>query len=290
MSNPRINFIGCGRLGKTLASLFKTKEIAKINGIVCSSISSSLSAINVIGDGIPFKTISELPDANIYFITTRDDIIADMCDELIKKDISNSIIVHCSGSLSSEILIKAKLSGGFVASIHPIKSFANLEESIRSFPGTHCAIEGDEIAVSTIKDLFTKIGANVFQIKKNEKYVYHAAGVIANNYMVTLHHVATQCYEKVGIDKKMATEIVSKLSLEALKNINLMHHDKALTGPIQRGDAMTIKNHTIALSYNPIIQNMYKALGLATLPLTNHSKSIKEEITEILTNKIKSNL
>lgn len=290
MSNPRINFIGCGRLGKTLASLFKIKKVANINGVVCSSISNSISSIKVIGEGIPCKTISELPNADIHFITTKDDMISEMCDELVRKNLSNSIIVHCSGSLSSEVLTKAKIAGHSVASIHPIKSFADIEESIRSFPGTYCAIEGDEIAVPVIKELFTNIGANIFQINKNKKSLYHAAGVIANNYMVTLHHTATQCYESADIDKKTASVLVSKLASEALNNITSMSHEKALTGPLQRGDTKTIRNHTIALSGLPIIQNMYKALGLATLPLTAHSTAMKDEITEILTNPIKPKL
>lgn len=282
MLNPRINFIGCGRLGKTIAYLFNINKNAEISGILCSTPTSTFAACNFIGSGIPCNTMKELPKAEIYFITTRDDIISKICDELIEENVSGSIIVHCSGSLSSEILIKAKQAGCFVASIHPMKSFANPEENIKSFPGTYCAIEGDEYAVSVISDLFTKIGAHVFQIDKKQKHLYHVAGVMANNYIVTLHHTATQCYEQAGIDKKTATQIASMLATQALNNINAMNHEKALTGPLQRGDAKTLATHMLALSRFPLMQNLYRYLGLATLPLTNHSKSKKDAIEEVL--------
>ena len=106
MPRTQVNFIGCGRLGKTIASLLVKNQAATIRGVVNSSLASSNKAIQFIGQGKAFEKISKLPPADIYFITTHDDIIQRVCDELAIALKSGAIVVHCSGALSSDVLKK----------------------------------------------------------------------------------------------------------------------------------------------------------------------------------------
>jgi predicted short-subunit dehydrogenase-like oxidoreductase (DUF2520 family) len=284
MSISRINFIGCGRLGKSLATLFKKNKVALISGIVNTSYKSAVDAVNFIGQGTAYNHIHELPPASIYFITTRDDVIQTTFDKLVAADIipNGAAIVHCSGSLTSSILSKSKKRHYYIASIHPIKSFATPEDSVKNFTGTYCSIEGDSTILPTLKNLFAQIGAHVFSINKKHKNIYHAAGVLANNYLVTLHYHALACYKAAGIHEKTAKAIVSMLMGDTLNKLNKLAHKNALTGPIQRGDAQTVKNHLHSLEGHPLIENIYASLGRATIPLTKHSENTLLELNKIL--------
>jgi predicted short-subunit dehydrogenase-like oxidoreductase (DUF2520 family) len=284
MSTTRINFIGCGKLGKTLARLFASNNLATIAGVLNSSAESARNAVNFIGQGIACRTMHELPTADLYFITVRDDLIETISNQLAQENIykRGTIIVHCSGSLSSEILVRARESGCYLASVHPIKSFANPEQSVASFTGTYCGLEGDENIKPYLINLFSSIGGIPFVINKEQKRLYHMAGVIANNYLVTLHHQAFGCYKEAGVDETTAKNIVSMLMRGALDNINNLTHEKALTGPIQRGDASTVQNHIKELNDRPLTKSIYSSLGIATLPLTKHSEQKKSELKSIL--------
>jgi len=280
-----MNFIGCGRLGKALAALFHKNNAAIIGGVVNSSYNSALAATQFIGAGIAYEHINDLPPADIYFITTSDDAIQPICAELVKENTLNpdTIIVHCSGSLTSDILSQAKQRNCSIASIHPIKSFAHPEESIKTFPGTYCAMEGDSIALPRLKTLFEKIDAHVFTINKEKKSLYHAAGVLANNYLVTLHYQAVQAYTLAGIDDETANTLVTMLMTDAMNNLKQLTHPAALTGPLQRGDSQTISQHLQALKNHSEIRDIYAALGRTTLTLTEHAENKKQELAALLT-------
>src|SRR3990167_5572323 len=287
MGKISVNFIGCGKLGKTIAKLLKQNDVANVIGIVNSSITSAREAAHFIGESCAFSNIKELPKADIYFITTRDDLIEETAINLQTNVLlyKGAIILHCGGSLSSDELKIVKNSQCYIASIHPIKSFAHPSQSISTFPGTYCVIEGDEQATTVLTQLFEKIGGIMLPIKKENKKIYHAGGIIANNYLVTLHYHATQCYINAGINETIAKKLVSMLMQDALSNLDESSHEKSLTGPIQRGDANTVLNHTLSLRNSSLLKetkDIYLSMGRGTLPLTSHSQIIKEKFFEML--------
>lgn len=287
MKPPIINIIGCGKLGKTVGKLFKINELGSIAGILNSTKASSLDAVKFLDAGLACQTLNDLPIADIYFITTRDDAISTVATQLQKtgKLTPDATVLHCSGSLTSDALLSVKSSGASICSIHPIKSFANPLGAIETFKGTYCAIEGEQSAVSMVSDLFEKIGGVILPIAKDRKAIYHTGGVIANNYLVTLHHYATQCYVNTGIEEETAKKIVNMLMKDALGNLKTLNHKQSLTGPIQRGDANTVNNHLRALNaeqrFSPT-KDIYKAMGKGTLPLTSHDLDTKKQLEDIL--------
>lgn len=281
------NIIGCGKLGKTIGKLLAQHNAVTIEGIVNASLESAKNSVEYIGQGTAYEKIHELPGSDIYFITTKDDIIEATVSALHDTDIlkEGNIVLHCSGSLTSDVLNKARESKCSIASIHPVKSFATPKQAVATFNGTYCAIEGDDDAVKTITTIFNKIGGIVFPIKKESKKLYHAGGVIANNYLVTLHYHATQCYIKAGVDEEIAKKIVYMLMKDAFDNLSILPHDKALTGPIQRGDTNTISNHASSLSqYSSLkeTREIYLSMGRGTLSFVNHNQEIKNKIHGIL--------
>ena len=194
----------------------------------------------------------------------------------------SSIIMHCSGALSSDVLQSAKSLNCLTASVHPARSFANPEAVAQSFKGTLCAFEGDEFSFQTLNTLFEKIGATLFKISPQDKKIYHAASVMANNYLVTLHACAVKNFVKTGIDHSVANQLATQLMNDAFQNVQKLPHQFALTGPLQRGDVETIKSHLDALKTDPQSLNIYTSLGLETLALTQLPDNVIEQLKQIL--------
>jgi predicted short-subunit dehydrogenase-like oxidoreductase (DUF2520 family) len=282
---PSVNIIGAGLLGKTIGHLLVKYQLVKMGNICNQSKASALCAIQFIGAGQYCASIGELAAADLTFITTSDDAIALTSDALsqnkfIKK---GSVVVHCSGAHTSDILISMKKKGCFIASIHPMKSFANPELSIEQYNGTYCAIEGDMEAVQMISPLFNAIGSITYTIDKSKKSLYHAAGVFASNYLVTLSKQALTCMRDAGVEDEMAMRIITHIMRGTVSNLEqTLSPEEALTGPIQRGDVSTILNHINYLTDHEI-KYLYSILGKATLHLTNHNQMKKEEIKAALT-------
>jgi predicted short-subunit dehydrogenase-like oxidoreductase (DUF2520 family) len=57
--------------------------------------------------------------------------------------LTGSVVFHCSGALASDRLQAVRAAGGAVASVHPIRSFADPQAVAQAFAGTYCGMEGD---------------------------------------------------------------------------------------------------------------------------------------------------
>lgn len=284
------NIIGAGKLGKTIAYLLAKKNVIRIAAVCNKTEESAMRAIRFLGEGACSSAISDLPPADLTLITTPDDLIAESCIALcqgrqFKKD---SLVVHCSGTFTSDILSPAKEAGCYVASVHPMRSFADPEASTGQYPGTYCALEGDAEAVSIVRMLFTAIESKCFEISREKKALYHAAGVFASNYLLTLAEQAQSCLLEAGVEQDVAIGLVTNLMQGTLFNLEKTRSPAlSLTGPVKRGDAETVKQHLDVLGANQ--KNLYAALGLATIPLSTASTEKKASLKEALASPCISN-
>ena len=279
-----INIIGAGQLGKTLGHLLAKQSSAQIGAICNTSAQSTANAIQFIGQGSYCPEISQLPEADLTFIITPDRMIEPTCVELCQnKSLKpGHIVLHCSGLLTSEILSSATTRGCYVASVHPMGSFANPELSVKQFPGTYCAIEGDDEAVLIVQALFSAIGSKIYTIDKEKKALYHAAGVFASNYLTIIAEQARLCLEAAGFDDPFAMELITQIMRSTVANLeNTCSPQLALTGPLQRGDIATLAQHLQSLPSEDL-KRLYSQLGKGAITLTTHSAEKKEKILETL--------
>jgi predicted short-subunit dehydrogenase-like oxidoreductase (DUF2520 family) len=279
-----VNIIGTGKLGKTIGRLLFKNKLAKIAGVYNRRLESSIAAIEFIGDGECFSEIRLLPFADLTFITTPDDRICETSIEICRSGNirPGGIFIHCSGVLTSDVMSSVKIKEALIASIHPMKSFSNPALSVDNFDGTYCAMEGDIEALKIIEPIFNAIGSITYKIEKEKKSLYHAAGVFASNYLVTLSQQAINCLGEAGIEEEMAINIVISLMKGTLSNIEKsMSPREALTGPIKRADMSTIKTHLS--SFSDCKQRfLYSTLGKATIPLTSHDLATRDQLEKDL--------
>jgi predicted short-subunit dehydrogenase-like oxidoreductase (DUF2520 family) len=196
---------------------------------------------------------------------------------------AGDVVFHCSGALPSGDLRSAIAGNVAVASVHPLKSFADPDDAVRTFAGTYCAAEGDAAALALLKPAFGQIGARVTEIDAQFKTIYHAASVMVCNYLTALMEAGLQCYEKAGLPRATATAMMEPLVRETVDNVFRLGTVKALTGPIARGDHAVAARQLEALrEFDPHIAEIYRALGVVAVALSRAQGGTGDEALGVM--------
>jgi predicted short-subunit dehydrogenase-like oxidoreductase (DUF2520 family) len=217
--------------------------------------------------------------AELVFITTPDDVIAQVCSKVQWHE--GQSVVHCSGAHSVDILESAKKLGAAVGSFHPLQTFADVDQAIENLPGSTFALEAEEPLLSTLKELTHLLNGNWVELKPGDKVLYHAAAVFACNYLVTLVKLAQDLWLDFGVSSKEATRALLPLLRGTINNIDNIGLPNCLTGPVARGDLGTIERHLSALEVrSPSLLTTYKELGLQTIPIALAKGKVNEQKAE----------
>jgi predicted short-subunit dehydrogenase-like oxidoreductase (DUF2520 family) len=265
-----LNVVGAGRVGRTLASLWTEKHTFLVQDVLDGTQEGARAAVAFIGEGTPVAALDAMRSADVWMITTPDRAIVTAVRDIAATGMlrRENVVFHCSGSLPSADLEAAIRLGTSVASIHPLKSFAEPAEAVRTFAGTPCAAEGDRAALQVLVPAFERIGGRVSEIDPRFKTVYHAASVIVCNYLAALLETGLRCYEKAALDRATATHMIEPIVRETLENVLELGTARALTGPIARGDHAVVASHLYALdAWDARIASIYRELGLIALDL-----------------------
>ncbi|MGE5398497.1 MAG: Rossmann-like and DUF2520 domain-containing protein [Chitinophagales bacterium] len=221
--------------------------------------------------------------AEILFITTSDSSIADVVDVIARENgfYEGQLVVHMSGALSSKVLESAKAQGALTVSIHPMQSFANVDRAITNLPGSVFSIEGDRDGYSYACQLVNNLGGDYFFIDEKAKPLYHAGACIVSNYLVTIVDVGLQLLESIGIQRDIALKAFLPLIKGTVRNIEKIGVPQALTGPISRGDLMTVLKHLECLAEKtPQLMEIYSWLGYFTAEVAGTKGTIDRKAVD----------
>ena len=263
---PTLNLVGAGHVGRVLGRLFAGSGAFGVQDVLTRSQDSAGAAVAFIGAGRACADITALRPAQVWLLAVNDDQIAPMAAALaLAHDLRDTVVFHCSGAKASDQLQAAREHGALVASVHPIRSFADPEAVARDFAGTYCGIEGDAAALARLAPAFAAIGARQVPIDAAAKTVYHAAAVFASNYLTTVLDAALRAYQAAGVPEDVARELARPLASETMANVFRLGAAAALSGPVARGDDATVARQQQALlDWDPATGKLYEAL----LPLT----------------------
>jgi predicted short-subunit dehydrogenase-like oxidoreductase (DUF2520 family) len=276
---PSFAMVGCGKVGTALA-MYLTRAGYPSAGFA----SKSLSSARHVADIVLSDHFSDVPwditrYADIVFITTPDSAIEDTCNTISQNSgfTDNTVVMHCSGALASSVLSSAKTCGASIGSMHPLQSFASVDYKTNPFQGINVSLEGESPAVNIAKTIVADLGGTVVTILTEAKTLYHASAVVASNYLVTLLDLAIRLIEKAGINREDAFHLLKPLIDGTLSNIEKVGVQKALTGPIARGDIKTVEKHIEEIgSKRPQLLSLYKMLAFYTIDIAATEGSISE--------------
>jgi predicted short-subunit dehydrogenase-like oxidoreductase (DUF2520 family) len=268
-----LNIVGAGHVGRALGRLFSARGVFAVQDVLTRSQGSAQAAVDFIGAGRPVAAIGALRRAAVWMLAVSDDRIGALAQQLAQQlaasgNLQGAVVFHCSGAKASSELEPVRAAGALVASVHPVRSFADPRQVADAFDGTFCGIEGDAQALALLNPAFEAIGARLVPIDAAAKTVYHAASVFASNYLTTVLDAALRAYQAAGIPPEVARELARPLALETLANVFRLGPETALSGPIARGDTATVARQQAAVTaWDPGAGALYEALATATWDL-----------------------
>jgi predicted short-subunit dehydrogenase-like oxidoreductase (DUF2520 family) len=261
-----LNLVGAGHVGKVLGRLLSAGGACVVQDVLTRSPATARAAVDFVGAGRACAGIGELRPADIWLLAVNDDQIAPMAAALAQAhDLKGAIVFHCSGAKASSELQALADKGALLASVHPIRSFADPDAVARDFAGTFCGIEGEAKALARLAPAFEAIGARLVTIDAAAKTVYHAAAVFASNYLTTVLDAALRAWQAAGVPETIARELARPLASETMANVLRLGPAAALSGPVARGDHATVARQQQALlEWDEATGRLYEAL----VPLT----------------------
>jgi predicted short-subunit dehydrogenase-like oxidoreductase (DUF2520 family) len=261
-----LNLIGAGHVGRVLGRLFAAGGAFTVQDVATRSPTSAQAAVNFMDAGRACADVATMRPAQVWLLAVSDDQIEAASARLAQThDLTGAIVFHCSGAKASDALQAARAGGALVASVHPIRSFADPARVASEFAGTFCGVEGDPAALALLGPAFETIGARIVPIDAAAKTVYHAAAVFASNYLTTVLDAALRAYQAAGIPEAVARELAQPLASETLANVFRLGPATALSGPVARGDGATVARQEQALlDWDAATGRLYGAL----VPLT----------------------
>lgn len=154
---------------------------------------------------------------------------------------------HLSGALGVDVLAPLHEVGYAVGSFHPLQAFANGVTGAERLPGSAVAVSGQPEALRVARSLAAALGCRVLTVPEQWRPLYHAAAVVASNYLPALLDAAARMLERAGVDHDDALPALLPLVEGTLANIRELGLPQSVTGPLARGDLETIDLHLRAL-------------------------------------------
>jgi predicted short-subunit dehydrogenase-like oxidoreductase (DUF2520 family) len=204
----------------------------------------------------PLRRGAAIPeDVAVVLLTVPDGQIADAAAKVP----AGPLIGHCSGATGLEVLGERD---GF--SLHPLMSIPT-GGGPELFTGAGAAIDGTTPrALATAEALARALHMKPAHVAPQDRVAYHAAAAMASNFLVALEGVAEALARTAGITREQLAPLV----LATARQWAETGAQRALTGPIVRGDEEIVARHRAVVAERmPDSLALWDALADATRAL-----------------------
>lgn len=187
-------------------------------------------------------------DAELIVLCVPDRVLADVAERIEP----GPWICHVSGATKLEALDPHTKR----FSVHPLQTLVKWRGP-EQLDGAYAAVsaeseEGRERGLWLARTL----GLEPFDLAEEWRPLYHAAAMFASGYLVTLHRAAVALAELAGAPPEGLLPLMRRT----------IENGFELTGPISRGDWVTMDAHLEAIrARKPELEPLYRALAEATV-------------------------
>ncbi|HSH44946.1 MAG TPA: Rossmann-like and DUF2520 domain-containing protein [Longimicrobiales bacterium] len=203
----------------------------------------------------------------VLILAVPDDVLPEVANDVARTGTAprGCVAMHLSGALSTDVLAPLHAAGYAVGSIHPLQTVADAWSGADRLRGCAYAIAGEPAALAMARQLVAALDGRPLVLPPTLRPVYHAAAVFASNYVVAATALVARTLAEAGITEADAIAAALPLMRGTMENVEQLGLGAALTGPVARGDADTVRLHLARLS--PAERRLYSALGRETLRL-----------------------
>jgi predicted short-subunit dehydrogenase-like oxidoreductase (DUF2520 family) len=285
--------IGAGRVGAVLGSALRAAGHAVVG--VSAVSRTSLDRAEALLPGIPVLTVPEVVErAELVLVAVPDDALPELVAGLAATRgwQPGQLVVHTSGRFGWRVLEPAVSCGAIPLALHPAMTFTGTSLDLVRLVDCCFGVSAPNPVLPIAQALVVEMGAEPVVIAEEMRGLYHAALAHGSNHLVTL---VTQSLELLGAAGVEApARLLGPLLSAALDNA-LRSGDAALTGPVARGDAGTVRSHLEAieaadrsLDTAAGVLETYRALARATADRALASGRLRAGAAEALLDALNS--
>jgi predicted short-subunit dehydrogenase-like oxidoreductase (DUF2520 family) len=164
------------------------------------------------------------------------------------------LVGHCSGATGLGVLAPHE-----AFSLHPLMTVTT---DGADFTGAGAAIAGSTSRARIVAtELAAALNMRPVEIAEHDRPAYHAAASIASNFLVTVEAAAERLGAAVGLEREQLVPLVRA----TVENWARLGPERALTGPVARGDEATVARQREAVAETtPELLELFDALVNAT--------------------------
>ncbi|HWO58642.1 MAG TPA: DUF2520 domain-containing protein [Umezawaea sp.] len=281
-----VGVISAGRVGSVLGAALARAGHHPI-GVSAVSQASLRRAEELLPDVPVLDPPAVAQAADLLLLAVPDDELVGLVRGLAATGSlrAGQIVVHTSGAHGVGALAPAADVGALCVALHPVMTFTGRAEDLLRMTAASVGVtaaDGDEIAWSVGEALVVEMDADPVRIPEHVRPLYHAALAHGANHLVTLVAECTDLLRSAGVSG--GERLLGPLLSAALDNA-LRHGDRALTGPVSRGDVGTVRKHLDVLaSEAPEVLPSYRVLARRTADRAEAAGLLRPEAaTEVRT-------
>jgi predicted short-subunit dehydrogenase-like oxidoreductase (DUF2520 family) len=254
-----VGIIGAGRVGSIMAAALADAGYS-IVGIVSRSGGATPAQPATPAEPAP-GGVRQLAAAGLLLLAVPDDALAALVESLPVRP--GQIVAHTSGAHGVAVLAPAVARGAHPLALHPAMTFAGGPADLdRLRKGISFGLTAPADVRPAAEALVRDLGGTPEWIPEERRALYHAALAHGANHLVTLVNDALDRLREAGVAQP--ERVLDPLLHAALDN-TLRLGDAALTGPVARGDAGTVRGHVAVLAETaPEAAPAYLALARRT--------------------------
>ncbi|MGI9093481.1 MAG: Rossmann-like and DUF2520 domain-containing protein [Mycobacteriales bacterium] len=236
-----VGVIGTGRVGSVLGA-----ALARAGHRVVAASGSSRGSILLAGRHLPGVPLLGEPEvvaaADLVLLAVPDDALPGLVAGLAETGAwrVGQLVAHVCGVYGVEVLEPVARAGGLPLAIHPVMSFIGRPEDLDRLAGVSFGVTSADALRPVAEALVLEMGGEPVWVPEGARPLYHAALAIGSNHLVTVVAEAEDLLRLAGI--AAPGRMLGPLLGAALDNV-LRTGDGALTGPVARGDADTVRAH-----------------------------------------------
>lgn len=258
-----VGVIGAGRVGSVLGAALRR---AGHNVVAVTAISrASQDRAALLLPGVPITTAEEAAaSSDLLLLAVPDDQLSGLVAGLATNGALHpgQLVAHTSGRHGLAILDVASSASILPLALHPAMTFTGTPIDLERLDGACFGITAMPELVAVAHALVVEMGGEPVTIAERDRGLYHAALAHGANHLVTLVSQAVDLLRAAGAETP--ERLIAPLLSAALDNA-LRSGDRALTGPVARGDAETVSAHLSAVGAAlPSATASYLALARAT--------------------------
>ena len=267
-----VGVVGAGRVGAVLGAALNAAGHRVVAAAAVSA--ASRERVKRLLPGAAVLPADDVARAatDLLLLAVPDDALASVVGGLATTGAlqPNQVVAHTSGAHGLAVL--GEVNG---MALHPAMTFTGTEADLGRLPGTAWGVTTRNRAFAT--RLVADLGGVPEWIAEDARPLYHAALAHGANHLVTLVNEAADLLRAAGVDRP--ERVLSPLLHAALDNA-LRLGDAALTGPVSRGDAGTVRKHLDRLPSDSV--PAYLALARRTADRAIAAGRLRPQDAELL--------